>query len=382
MDQGKILYGNELDEVVLENDAEELYILSVANEVRTPIFEAVRVTKKDFSVYEMKRKYEKGQLILDVNFQRNKVWGNKQKCELIESILMGLPLPIFYFKQQSNSTYAVVDGKQRLSTLFDFMDNQFPLKSLKILKFLNGKKFIDLTGDLGIYQSQLEDYQVYSHVILPPTPDRILFDIFDRVNRGGTKLNKQEIRNALYHGPGLDMITRITESDAFYKATRIEHGKDTRMKGAYLVTRFWAFYLMFHGFLTRGKEPYTYNGDVDDLIEAALIWLNKAPDEVLSELYDKTIWSLYVTHEILGKGAFRRELNESKPLNMNIFETTMYFMINLYDMENNYSYDRIRDMFEKLIYDEIFLSYIGNARDNAINVFGRFGKMERLLKEV
>ena len=178
-----------MDEILLENEIsleneEELNNLEYSGSEEKPLFASVRVTKKDFSIYELYRKYKKQQLVLEVDFQRNTVWGPKQKCELIESILMGLPLPIFYFKQQNNSTYVVVDGKQRLSTLFEFLNNGFTLKSLKILKFLNGKKFKDLTDELGIYQSQLEDYQVYSHVILPPTPDKILFDIFFISNRG------------------------------------------------------------------------------------------------------------------------------------------------------------------------------------------------------
>lgn len=82
----------------------------------------------------------------------------------------------------------------------------------------------------------MEDYQVYSHVILPPTPDKVLFDIFDRVNRGGTKLNKQEIRNALYHGKGLNMIAEISKTKIFEEATGIENRKDSRMKGSYLLT--------------------------------------------------------------------------------------------------------------------------------------------------
>ena len=110
------------DEVLLENE-EELNELEYFGDEEKPIFESVRVTKKDFSIYELYRKYKKKQLILEVDFQRNEVWGPKQKCELIESILMGLPLPIFYFKQQNNSTYVVVDGKQRLSTLFDFLSD-------------------------------------------------------------------------------------------------------------------------------------------------------------------------------------------------------------------------------------------------------------------
>ena len=312
------------EEFTLE-DEEELNNLQYSGEEEKPLFESVRVTKKDFSIYELYRKYKKGQLILDVDFQRKTVWGYKQKCELIESILMGLPLPIFYFKQQNNSTYVVVDGKQDC-TLFDFLNNRFVSKSLKILKFLNGKKFKDLVDDLGIYQSQLEDYQVYSHVILPPTPDKIIFDIFDRVNRGGTKLNKQEIRNALYHGRGLKMITAVTESEEFLIATRIVHKKDSRMRGSYLVTRFLSFYLLFNDLLFKEGEKYEYTGDLDDLIEITLTQLNKTLLDELEQTrktYDKMFG---ISSEILGRGAFRRELNESKPINMNIFETTLYFM--------------------------------------------------------
>lgn len=367
------------EEVLLENE-DELNDLEYTGNDDKPLFESVRVTKKDFSIYELFRKYKKQQLILEVDFQRNAVWGYKQKCELIESILMGLPLPIFYFKQQNNSTYVVVDGKQRLSTLFEFLNNGFSLRALKILTFLNGKQFKDLSGEFGIYQSQLEDYQVYSHVILPPTPDKILFDIFDRVNRGGTKLNKQEIRNALYHGKGLNMITNITQSKIFEEATRIEHKKDVRMKGSYLLTRFFSFYLFFNGLLFKDGEKYEYIGDLDDLIEATLMRLNQALPEELESLRQMTMVCLDMSKEILGRGAFRREANESNPINMNLFETTLYFMTLI--MKKNLSYKKIGQELQKVINSEEYLGYIGNSRDNVRKVNGRFGLMEHLFKEI
>ncbi len=372
----------EESEITLENE-DELNELQYVGEEDEPIFQSVRVTKKDFSIYELYRKYTvKKQLVLDVNFQRNTVWKYKQKCELIESILMGLPLPIFYFKQQNNSTYVVVDGKQRLSTLFDFLNNKFALRSLKILTFLNGKKFKDLVEDLGIYQSQIEDYQVYSHVILPPTPDKIIFDIFDRVNRGGTQLNKQEIRNALYHGRGLNMIASVAKSEEFMKATRIEHKKDTRMKGSYLLTRFLAFYLLFNGLLVKEDQKYVYTGDIDDLIEITLLQLNKTSIENLEELENLTIASLSLSNKILGRGAFRKELNESKPINMNIFETTVYFMTMLVKSKKDIVYDKIENSLSQIICNSTFLNYIGNSRDNITNVYGRFKMMENLFKEI
>lgn len=369
------------DEIFFENE-EELNQLEYKGNDDKPLFEWVKVTKKDFSIFELHRKYKKGQLILEVDFQRKDVWKYKQKCELIESILMGLPLPIFYFKLQNNSQYVVVDGKQRLSTLFEFLENKFVLKSLKILNFLNGKRFEDLTEDLGVYQSQLEDYQVYSHVILPPTPDKILFDIFDRVNRGGTQLNKQEIRNALYHGRGLDMITDITKSCEFEKATRIEQKKDCRMKGPYLVTRFLSFYLLFNHLLWDNGKEYEYVGDLDELVEVTLTQLNNMQENYLEKLKNLTIQCLTMSYKIVGKGAFRREFQESKPINMNIFEVTLYFMSLMLKSTRKVSDEEIYINLKEMINSEKFLRYIGNSRDNSANVYGRFKMTENLWKGI
>ncbi len=367
--------------ISIEN-TEELDELKYSGEEEKPLFESVRVSKKDFSIYELYRKYQKGQLILEVSFQRKAVWETKQKYELIESILMGLPLPIFYFKQQDNATYVVVDGKQRLSALFDYLDNKFALKSLRILQFLNGKKFKDLTGELGIYQSQLEDYQIYSHVILPPTPDKILFDIFDRVNRGGTLLNKQEIRNALYQGRGLDMVTEIAKTEEFAAATRIEQKKDNRMKGAYLITRFLAFYLLFHDRLKKEGKKFEYNGDIDDLIETTLLQLNQTSEEELSSLGEMTVESLELAENILGAGAFRRELNRSKPINMNIFEVTLYFMSLILEKNQSVDAQKIESGLRRVIVSPEFSDYIGNSREQKEKVYGRFNLIVSLFEEI
>lgn len=373
-------------DVILENEKEDLDNLEYSGNENIPVFATVRVAKKDFSVFELYRKFRKKQLILDVDFQRKEVWEQKQKYELIESILMGLPLPIFYFKQQDNATYVVVDGKQRLSALFEYLNDGFALRGLKILGFLNGRKFSDLTGEYGVYQSQLEDYQVYSHLILPPTPDKILFDIFDRVNRGGTKLNKQEIRNALYHGKGLDMINEITETEAFRKATRIEPSRDKRMKGSYLLTRFFAFYLLFHEYLMKDGKPYQYNGDVDDLIQTALTWMNRTDSREVALMRRKlkklSIDCLEQVYSIFGEGAFRKGLKRSNPINMNIFETTMYFMA----LMNDYDLTGMEKIIKEEVYEVItsnqYLSCLSDSRESYQKVSGRFKLMEKLAKEL
>lgn len=97
-----------------------------------------------------------------------------------------------YLYEDKFANLVVVDGRQRLTAFFEFLDEQYELTGLKILKKLNGRKFGTLDP---IYQSKLEDYQLITQIIKPPTADSVIFNVFDRVNRGGTSLNNQEMRN-------------------------------------------------------------------------------------------------------------------------------------------------------------------------------------------
>ncbi|MGG6545981.1 UNVERIFIED_CONTAM: DUF262 domain-containing protein, partial [Prevotella sp. 15_C9] len=135
--------------------------------------------------------------------------------------------------------YLIVDGKQRLSTLFSFINNEFALDKLTILKDKNGSRFADLTP---LEQNKIEDCSLTLHVIKAPTSDRVTFDLFDRVNRGGTRLNNQEMRNALYQGNATKLINRLAKKELFVEATEGSI-PDNHMKDRYLVLRFTAFYL-------------------------------------------------------------------------------------------------------------------------------------------
>ena len=105
----------------------------------------VKVTRDVFSVYELKRKYEeRGTVKLDPDFQREDVWGKKQQSELIESILMGIPLPVMYFAEDKYGNLQVIDGRQRLTALFKFLNNEFKINSAPILTHIKNKNFKEL----------------------------------------------------------------------------------------------------------------------------------------------------------------------------------------------------------------------------------------------
>ena len=150
----------------------------------------LKIDKAHFSLYELKRKYERGEeILLSPDFQRGNVWtADRQKSALIESVLMGLPIPLFYFFENKQGGLEVIDGRQRITTFLDFFDNKFALTYLDYLPSLSTKYFKDLPPRL---QAKIEDYQIQITIIQPPTPEQVKFDIFERINSAGTPLTAQ-----------------------------------------------------------------------------------------------------------------------------------------------------------------------------------------------
>ena len=342
----------------------------------------INVERGFYTVYELKRKYDGNvkRIILDSDFQRESVWKPIQKAELVESILMGLPLPIFYFNQDKMGRLIVIDGRQRLTALFEYMSDEWALKGLTVLSELNGKKFSKLDP---IVQSQIEDYQIQAHVIQPPTPDRIKFNIFDRVNRAGTQLNKQEIRNALYQGKATKLLNEIVKSKTFEEATDKAFIKNSRMKDKYIVLRYIAFHLYFKDELKTEYGIYEYKNDIDELLGVTMEYINNMANNKVEELYYLVLESLQKTIDILGANAFRmiRANGSRSPINMNVFEVLMYLMSKVEVVDHDIN-NKIRLSVNDLKNKEEFQDAIGNHRDNRLKVEKRFSMINKLLEEL
>jgi hypothetical protein len=341
----------------------------------------VRVEKVQFSVLHLKRLYEeRKELILNPDFQRNEVWKGKQRSELIESMLMGIPIPIMYLFEAPDGHKQVVDGRQRITTIIDFVNNKFALKELKILHELNGSKFLDLDKKL---QGIFEDYQLYVYLIQPPTPERVKYDIFDRVNRGGTRLNNQEMRNALYGGKATKLLKELSESDAFLKAT--ERGiSPTRMKDQYVILRTLAFVLWKKGDLKNiyGLEPIEYKSDIDDFLAKVMIAINSHLDErVIKTARNNFLDAMNRIQRILGNDAFRFEPKESgtrRPINMLLFEVMTYlFTFEVTDDER--VLPLIKDWKKEI--DKTGGSFRESV-DSTLSVMARFENIEQVLDEI
>lgn len=349
----------------------------------------IKVEKNFYTIFELKRKYSRkpSNIILDSDFQRESVWKISQKRELIESILMGLPLPLFYFNKDKNGNLIVIDGRQRLGAIFSFIDNEFKLDNLKILSEFNKFNFSDLDP---LYQSKIEDYQVFAYVIQPSTPDRVKFDIFDRVNRSGTQLNKQEIRNALYQGKVTKLLNELCKTEEFNIATEGALSKDKRMKDRYLLLRFIAFYLYFNGKLKKtdnSNSLYEYGGDIDDLLGKTMDCVNDMTDNEVEILKRITIESLEKCHFYIGNNAFRlTDIKEDGtikryPININIFETLMFGMTMLPNDVSEIR-NKVSERFEFLKRSDSFRESLNNHRDSEMKVKYRFEAINKIFGDI
>ena len=200
--------------------------------------EMVVIEKADRSLSELHRWNREGRLILDPEWQRNYVWDDKRASRLIESFLMGIPVPVVYLAKTADQKYEVIDGVQRLTSVFRFFDNQLALRGIDALSDYRGLTFSALPQ---VQQNTLTDATLRTLELSSKTSKELLFVIFERLNTGGMPLSDMEIRNCIYRGHLNELIKELSKSEEFVKAIN-QKGIDARMMDRLLVLRFLAFY--------------------------------------------------------------------------------------------------------------------------------------------
>ena len=182
----------------------------------------LNIEKMDYDVDKFDTWESKGKLNLSPEYQRDFVYSVSQSSKLIESSLMGIPLPTIYLCEEDNGNYSIIDGQQRITSFLKFKRNEFALKDLtnKDLVSLNGKFYRDLNGE---EQNAVDETAFRTIIILKDSADS-KYDIFERLNRGAVSLKEQELRNCVYRGPYNSMINTLAENKLlgkmFYKENK------------------------------------------------------------------------------------------------------------------------------------------------------------------
>lgn len=337
----------------------------------------LKVEQKQLSVFQALRKISKGEIILDPEFQRAFVWDEVRQSRLIESILVRIPLPAFYLDATDQVHWSVVDGLQRLTTLFRFCrDESFALSGLEFLTELSGKKFSELPQK---YQVLIEDdTQLIFNNLLPGTPVKAKFTIFSRVNTGGMQLTAQEIRHALQQGPITKLLRILTKSNEFCVCTggALESLRMTDREVALRALSFMAF----------GYSDYREYDDLDNFLVGSMEKFNLEFSDVdLNNLAGEFKASLLKVYAVFGRYSFRKYYcigGRRSPFNKALFESWI-FAVRGYSIEvlKNRKMKIQEKFLSALVGDEIFAKSVTSSTGQFSAVSTRFSTVLRILKE-
>lgn len=349
------------------------------SEITNP-FDASKIDIRvvQLSVEQLVKRLKRQQINLYPEYQRlPELWKPERMSQLIESLLIRLPLPAFYF-DGSNEVWEVVDGLQRLSTFKRFMvddaDNALRLTGMEYLKEYNGKTFAELPSFL---QTRIEESQLLIYTINPGTPDNIKFNIFKRINTGGLVLTPQEIRNALNQGIPTKTVREMADYEEFRRATGYGIPKD-RMEDGDFVTRFIGFY--------GGYE--NYQPDLDAWLNKGLSELKKKSPDELQKVKEDFRKAMNAAYEIFDDDAFRKRYKEDdrrKPINKALFDSWAVNLAHCTSSEIDIlkkRKKRLRSAFIRLMNDPEFDVAVSRSTGDVVSVRRRFEKIGLLIQNI
>lgn len=258
----------------------------------------LRTQSYDKSVKDLIAMIEDKAIDLDPEYQRSYLWDNKKASLLIESILLNVPIPIIYVSENEESEWSVIDGLQRLSSLYRYYKNEFKLTGLEILNELNGFTYYKLPPKA---QRVLGNGMIRVIVLLAETHPEIKYDIFMRLNTGAVQLNEQELRNCLYRGPFNDLLKDLRSNTNFLKCLNLA-GPHKRFVDTEIILRFFSIY----DACNLKTKKIVYPGKMKTFLNMFMCKYQNANADIIKNyrvLFETTMDNIYT---VLGDNAFRR----------------------------------------------------------------------------
>ncbi len=337
----------------------------------------INIATRQPTIEQLLRRIDERALDLAPEFQRQaNIWKPDVKSRLIESILIRIPLPAFYIDATDEDNWLVVDGLQRLSALKQFVrDKTLQLTGLEYLKELKGKTYDELEPR---YRRRILETQPTVYVIEKGTPPEVKYNIFKRINTGGTPLSNQEIRHALNPGKATKFLAKLAQFQEFKQVINLSDSKKKRMDDREFILGFLAFKLM----------PYQdyQDGDRDSFLSEALSKINHLTEKELDNIETDFKKAMIASSAIFGDNAFRKlskKKERKQPLNKALFESWSVNLSKLSDGQIEILKNKKQELIDKFIdytdKDPEFLKSISQA---ANKVDYRFRTVEKIIQEV
>ena len=323
------------------------------------------------TVHDVLRRIDRGDFIMDPDFQRDFIWDERKQSKLIESVLMRIPLPVFYIAENDEGKLVVVDGLQRLSTFQNFATDGLRLR-LQDRPELDGKQFSDLDHRL---QNRIEDCNLTLYVIDSKAPEQARLDIFDRVN-SGVPLTRQQMRNSLYMGEATRFLKKEAEQELFLNATGGSLNK-AQMRDREFINRFCGFQLF---------ALDDYRGDMDLFLSQTLKRMNALETEELRNLSIRLNTGLANNYKLFNRYAFRKHTAEQRGrrglINASLWDVMATGLSRYDESQDNFRETRLLIGFYRLLNNPLFDDAITLGTNQTRRVKLRFQMANQMFREV
>lgn len=264
----------------------------------------VKYDTRDYVIKYLVEQYSEGEFYIPLEYQRKFIWSDKDRCNFIESVLMGLPIPFMFFADTPDGRIEIVDGAQRIQTLVQFAQNELMLNNLKLLTESNNFRFKDFDKSI---QRRFLNTSIRVVFLEEGTTEKTRQEIFKRINTGGERVNPTEARRGSIEGKFKNFIEKCTKNDLFNKLAPRTKITEDRYEGFELVSRFFAYSDNF-------ATGYTdYDGNVanyiDKYIEEKNCKWTETNDEGELKIYEERFNNmLKFAYKLLGEQGFRKTL--------------------------------------------------------------------------
>ncbi|WP_406442708.1 DUF262 domain-containing protein [Streptomyces sp. NBC_01613] len=259
--------------------------------------DALVIQASDLSLETISQMAQSGAIDVAPLFQRRERWDQRRQSALMESFLMNVPVPPVYLSEDDYGRYSVIDGKQRITAIRDFMSDSFSLTQLVRFEEINGLRFSDLPGEL---QNALKVRPYIRAITILRQSDRSTkYEVFHRLNSGGEPLNAQEIRNVIYRGSLNDLLMELAESPFLRKHLKIRDNRSSAynlMQDAEVVLRY----------LVLLEQWQNFSGDYRVSMDKYMENNMNAGEREIDRLRNSFLRALDACENIWGGYAFKR----------------------------------------------------------------------------
>ena len=261
----------------------------------------IKFDTRDYPINYLVSQYEMQEFYIPLEYQRNFVWGNKDRCIFIESILMGLPIPFMFFADTDDGRIEIVDGAQRTQTMVQFCQNDLELQNLEVLTDSNGFYFKDLDPAI---QRKFLNTNIRVVFLEEGTTEKVRQEIFKRINTRGLQAKPAEARRGSFEGKFKEFLEECVQQEEFNVLAPRTKITEDRYEGFEMVSRFFAYSDNYE------NKFKGYTGNVTKYIDNYVEKQNRLAEkdeEIITSRRVRFLNMLDYAKRLLGTRGFRKK---------------------------------------------------------------------------